>query len=449
MSDTDEAVLSPRSPTDATSLEEPLSRVEPGRLRRLPVAMLDIARAGDLDAVLDQLLGTARGLTQARYGAVAVLRHGRLARFVHAGMDEETVAAIARLPEGKGILGRLIDYPEPLRLADLSHHMSSAGVPDHHPPMDTFLGVPIHLGESVFANLYLTEKRGGVEFTEADEQIVVALARTAAVAIGRTIDAAEARHRHAWQAAMIDVTTTLLGGGDGDAGLDVAARHLAHHARIAAAAKGAGLAVGTDEPETLRIAYAEGTHQRWLDARLPRDGSIPGAALAAGRAVLIADPALDPRTAVRVRVAGADELGETLAVPVATEAAPAAVLIVSRSRGDEPFEEADVDLITAYAHQAGLALGRAHTRRDTEQLHLVEDRQHIAEDLQQRVVRRLFGLGLTLQAAVPRIGNETAAGHVRDGVDELDAIIRDIRSAVFSLNHDNHGHDSHGHDHGA
>jgi signal transduction histidine kinase len=150
--------------------------------------MLDavIAVASDLSlpVVLQRIVESAASLVGARYGALGVLDdHGGLSDFVTVGIDATTIASIGPLPEGKGILGRLIVDPRPLRLADLSAHPDSFGFPPNHPPMHSFLGVPVLVRGKAFGNLYLCEKQGAPEFTEDDEALAIALAVGAGVAV--------------------------------------------------------------------------------------------------------------------------------------------------------------------------------------------------------------------------------------------------------------------------
>lgn len=153
--------------------------------RRLREALVLVASELDLDVVLLRIAEAAAGLVDARYAALGVLDEHRtgLARFVYTGISEEEVARIGHLPEGKGILGLLISDAANLRLPDLSAHASSTGFPPGHPPMRSFLGVPVVVRGEVFGNLYLTEKDGGGPFTQDDEDLVVALAGAAAVAV--------------------------------------------------------------------------------------------------------------------------------------------------------------------------------------------------------------------------------------------------------------------------
>src|SRR6476646_1926483 len=156
-----------------------------GRLRALIAASTGIASELDLDTLLERLVETAAELTGARYAALGVIdRTGRqLERFVTWGVDDDTRRAIGDLPRGRGILGVLIDDAEPLRLHDLHEDPRSVGFPPNHPPMRTFLGVPILLRGVAYGNFYLTEKADGDDFTEDDQEMVSLLASQAAVAI--------------------------------------------------------------------------------------------------------------------------------------------------------------------------------------------------------------------------------------------------------------------------
>ncbi len=322
-----------------------------GRLRGLLRAYLAVAHADDLDTVLRHVVEAARELVNAGYAALGVVSRGRLIRFVHTGMAPDVVARVGQLPDGKGLLGLLVDYPQTLRLRDIAEHVASVGFPEHHPPMRSFLGVPIRVAERVFGNLYLTGKQGVDEFTGDDEELVQALAAAAAAAIENATLLVESRRRHTWQSAMVEVSTQLLAGADPDEVL----RRLLHHARATLRGDGAGVSVPTDDPGVVRMAVTEGTYTPWQGAAVAVDGTVTGAAIAARDLVVVADPANDPRTpATADRAVGL--IGETIAVPMIGEGGINGVLTVSRRPGDEPFDDLDRGLITAVAAHAGLAL---------------------------------------------------------------------------------------------
>jgi GAF domain-containing protein len=392
-------------------------------------AYLAVARADDLDVVLRHIVEAARQLVNARYAALGVIAGGRLVRFLHTGMPGEVVAAIGHLPEGKGLLGLLVDYPQSLRLRDIAQHIASVGFPEHHPPMRSFLGVPIHVADRVFGNLYLTEKQDAAEFTADDEELAQALAAAAAVAIENATLLAESRRRQVWQAAMTDVTTALLAGEDPDQAL----RLLVRHARDTLHAVGAGVTVPTADEATWRVAVTEGVYGQWQDEPVPVQGSATGAAIAAEDLVVIADPLTDERTTETGAREGMGLIGETVAVPVRGEHGITGVLLASREPGEGGFDPLDREMICAIAAHAGLAAELAQVRRDNERLHLMEDRAEIAEDLRHLVIQRLFGLGLALQGAASRTTRPEVRALIETQISEVDAIIREIRAAVFSL----------------
>ncbi len=155
------------------------------RARRLIDVGTTLLSELDLESVLRSVVEAARELTGAEYAALGVLdRSGEeLERFIYLGIDDETKRAIGNLPRGRGVLGELIRQPEPLRLADVNQHPHAYGFPPGHPPMNSFLGVPIRIRDEVYGNLYMTEKRGAAEFDDADEQAARTLATWAGIAI--------------------------------------------------------------------------------------------------------------------------------------------------------------------------------------------------------------------------------------------------------------------------
>ncbi|APA99003.1 Histidine kinase [Nocardia seriolae] len=188
------------------------------RMDRLIDAMLVITSGLDLDETLRTIVHTAIELVDARYGALGVRETRRsgdnLSEFVYEGIDDRTRVLIGDLPHGCGVLGLLIEKPEPLRLKDLSNHPASIGFPEHHPPMHSFLGVPVKVRDEVFGSLYLTEKINGQEFTEDDEVVVRALAAAAGSAVANSRLYAQSQLRQLWLESIRDVATELLGGGD-------------------------------------------------------------------------------------------------------------------------------------------------------------------------------------------------------------------------------------------
>lgn len=400
-----------------------------GRLRGLLRAFLAVAHADNLDTVLRHVIEAARELVHARYAALGLVSDGHLTRFVHTGMDADVVTMVGHLPDGKGLLGLLVDYPQSLRLADIAEHHASVGFPEHHPPMRSFLGVPIQIGDRILGNLYLTDKQNADEFTSDDEQLVQALAAAAGAAIENATLLSESRRRHTWQTVMVEVSTQLLAG----TGTDEVLQQLIHHARETLRGVAAGVSVPTDDPEHLRLAVTEGDDQTLQGSLVPVANSISGAAITAGQLIVVRDPVnASHTTATTDRAAGG--IGETVAVPlIGTDDSIIGVLTVSRGPDAAPFDQLDLELVTAVAAHAGLALHLSQVRADAEQLRMLDDRQQIGEDLRHHVIHRLFLHGLALQSAGSRSTDPLTRGAVQTQIDEVDAIIQDIRTAVFAL----------------
>lgn len=190
-------------------------------------AMLTVSSGLDLAATLRRIVDAAIRLVDCRYGALGVLNHrgDRLQEFVYAGVDDETRHLIGELPTGHGLLGLLIDRPAPLRLDDITGHPASAGFPAHHPPMRTFLGVPVRIRGQVYGNLYLTDKAAGQSFTEDDEGLIQALAAAAGIAIDNARLFEQARQRQQWQQATSDIRGELLAAIDPGEVLDLHPHH--------------------------------------------------------------------------------------------------------------------------------------------------------------------------------------------------------------------------------
>ena len=180
------------------------------RLRQLLKASHSIVQELSLPAVLRRLVATAKDVSGAKYAALGVIGgDGTLEQFLHVGMADDTVRAIGELPKGRGVLGALIDNPKPIRLSRISEDPRSSGFPDGHPPMTTFLGVPIRSRDVVFGNLYLTDRADGGPFTAEDEELVLALAATAGIAIENARLYEESRRRQEWLRASGEISPSV------------------------------------------------------------------------------------------------------------------------------------------------------------------------------------------------------------------------------------------------
>lgn len=225
------------------------------RLHGLLEAVLSVGRELDLPHVLRSIVEAAVVLVDAEYGALGVIGDDRkLSQFLTVGIDDEQRAAIGALPSGHGILGELIRHPEPLRLPEISEHPTSYGFPANHPPMHSFLGVPIRVRDDVFGNLYLTEKRSGKGFDAEDEAVLSTLAVAAGVAIENARLYEETRLRERSQRASGKVTSMLLTGAPSDEVLEL----IAEQARKIVSADVGMIAEGSQGDEALRPVIAVG-----------------------------------------------------------------------------------------------------------------------------------------------------------------------------------------------
>ncbi|MFL6240266.1 MAG: GAF domain-containing protein [Actinomycetes bacterium] len=399
----------------------------PDRLRGLLEAVLAVGEDLDLQAVLHRIIQAAVTLVDAEYGALGVIGDGdRLSQFVTVGIDNDLYHQIGPLPRGRGILGLLIHDPHPLRLDDLSTHASSFGFPEHHPPMRTFLGVPVRIRDQVYGNLYLTEKRGGRPFTEEDENTVKALAAAAGVAVANARLFDRVRRRERWVTASADVATQLLSGADSGEVLGVVAKY----ARELCDADISVVALPASE-ESLMIEASDGDIAVSVHGSLvPVEGSLLGAAYRSADPIVVSDASADPRAYA------ADYLSSVEAamyIPLGGTGQVRGVLCVANRAGARRFDDSDLRLVEGFAGQAAIALEVADRRRDAEKLSLFADRDRIARDLHDLVIQRLFATGMQLEGAARLIERPEPLERVRKAVDELDLTIREIRSTIYAL----------------
>ncbi|MFD8623015.1 GAF domain-containing sensor histidine kinase [Streptomyces hygroscopicus] len=399
------------------------------RVHSLLEAVLSVGRELDLSHVLRRIVEAAVVLVDAEYGALGVIGDDQgLSAFLPAGVDGERSESAGPLPSGHGILGELIRHPRPLRPAEFSEHPASDGFPPGHPPMHSFLGVPIRVRDEVFGNLYLSEKRGGKEFDGEDEAMLSTLAVAAGVAIENARLYEEARHRQRWLEANAEVTHSLLSGVDETRVLEL----IVEHARRILAADLGVLMLPVPGSDELQVALAAGTDaEAHRGLVLPREGTFGGAAFTASEPVTSTDVQSDPRITVGPqRWAG---LGPAVAVPMRTSDGVGGVLSLARTADSAAFTQIETDTLLGFAGQAAIAMKLAERRRDAEQLALLEDRDRIARDLHDLAIQRLFAAGMTLQSTLRFVQHPEGSERLLRVVDDLDDTIKIIRSTIFGL----------------
>jgi len=397
------------------------------RMDALLDAVMAVSSGLDLDATLRQIVQAAIDLVDARYGALGVLGEGgMLSQFVYVGIDDETRERIGPLPTGHGVLGVVIEDNKPLRLEDLSQHPQSVGFPPNHPPMKTFLGVPVRARGEIFGRLYLTEKNTGSGFTDDDEIVVHALAGAAGIAVDNARLYEDARRRQLWLEATGEVTAKLLGGSDTDEAL-----HLIASRALELTGADYTLIALPDDPDAavediseLTVAMCVGSvADRMTGTTIPVQGSTTGS--------VFTDHV--PRNVPRLAYDIDDQFGPALALPLGNDESIAGVLLTVRTAGSAPFDEHELQLVSTFADQAALALQRAEIQQARRELEVLADRDRIARDLHDHVIQRLFAIGLSMQGTHRRAKSPVLATRLTEHLDQLHEVIQEIRTAIFDL----------------
>ena len=437
------------------------------RLAGLLAANRSVVSELALPAVLRRIVDAARAVAGAEFAALGVIgADGRLEQFVHTGMDAATVERIGHLPTGIGVLGAVIDEAAPIRLHSIAGDRRATGFPAGHPAMRTFLGVPVRSRGQVFGNLYLADRIDGADFSADDEDLVVALAATAGIAIENARLYEESRRRQEWLRASAEISRDLLRPGLGDAVLvriaDAVLRLSdADAVTIDFPVTPAGVAAvdhdfpptaGTSPPDespyagelVVEVARGVGAGSR-EGVTYPAAASLAGRAMRERRAVLTSEPdAHGSAPAGAAANAYADGLpgthtgtgGPAMACPLVGEAGVRGAVVVMRREGRPPFGRGDVEMAEQLATHAAVALELADRRADEERVAVLEDRQRIARDLHDHVIQRIFATGLTLDSVSERTGtlSPDEVGEVLGrAVADLDETIRQIRASIFEL----------------
>ena len=412
--------------------------LDPLQLGRL----LDLGRSVvaklDVEEVLDQILEAAREITGARYAALGVLNERRteLERFFTAGIDADARGAIGDLPRGRGVLGVLIDDPRPLRLSDVGHHPQSYGFPDGHPPMSSFLGVPILIGGEPWGNLYLTEKEGG-EFTEADEQAVGVLADWAVTAIGnaRLYETSERRRADLERAvrgleATHDIATAIGSAASLERVLELIVK------RGRALIDATTVVIMLREEDELVVVAGAGHAIDMHGVRLPIDKSTSGRVLERGRAERISDVA--NRLGIDPAKFGVPDAHTALLVPMTNRGRTLGVLAAfDRGLEHDVFSEEDEQLLRTFAATAANAVAMAQSVEADRLRSAIAaadaERQRWGRELHDETLQGLGGLRVLLASALQRGDPDEKDIAMREAIEDIETAIGNLRSIITDL----------------
>jgi signal transduction histidine kinase len=409
------------------------------RLRRL----IDVGRALlsqlDPEAVLDQVLETAREVTGARYAALGVLDRDRreLERFITRGIDAETHRSIGDLPRGRGILGVLIDEPRPLRLPAVGAHPKSYGFPPGHPPMSSFLGVPIVVRGQVWGNLYLTEKDGGGEFDVIDEESVLILAAWAAIAIenARLYElVATRRDELEHTTRRLEASRAIAVAVGAEMELENVLELIAKRGRALVEAR--SVVILLREGEDLVVVASAGVTERAIGARLPIAASTSGQVLESRKLQRIADVTAELRvSAAHIGVAGART---ALLAPLVYRGRGLGVLAAFDHGTDaDGFTQEDETTLRAFAASGATAVALAQTVQHDRLRHSLDaaeaERKRWARELHDETLQGLAGLRVVLGSALRHVDEGQATDLLKAGVGQVDREIENLRAIITEL----------------
>jgi signal transduction histidine kinase len=404
--------------------------------------LLDVGRAltTELDQriLLDRVLQTAREITGARYAALGILNedHTELEQFLTSGVDEATHRAIGDLPRGRGVLGVLIEHPQPLRLADVGQDPNSYGFPVGHPEMHSFLGVPVAIRGKVWGNLYLTEKEGG-EFTESDEEAAVVLAEWAAIAIenSRVYETSERRRLELEKAFRgLEATRDIAVAIGGEIALEHVLELIVKRGRALVNAR--SLVIMLREGEELVVHASAGHVDEVQGVRLSIADSTSGQVLERRRPERITD------VSARLRI-GPEQLGVTdaqtaLLVPMVYRGDAVGILAAfDRGRESEVFTDEDEQMLRTFAASAATAVALAQSvQADRLRSSLAAadaERRRWARELHDETLQGLGGLQVLLSSALRRGDPERSQQAMREAVVHIEREIENLRAIITEL----------------
>jgi signal transduction histidine kinase len=407
------------------------------RLRRVLEVGRSVVSELDLEPLLQRVLEEARELTGARYAALGILdeQQRELERFLTLGIDAETHARIGALPRGRGVLGVLIDEPEPLRLGDVGEHPRSYGFPVGHPRMTSFLGVPIRVHGESFGNLYLADKQDAAEFDEDDEETIVLLASWAGVAIAnaRAYHGEHDRRQQLEQAVRgLEASTAIARAVGGETDLSRILELIVKRARALVDARGV-LILLCDGDELVVTAIAGELEGALLDQRIPLEGSISGHVIQTRRSERLRNMPDQIRFAMARQVTARTGLF----VPLLFRGRPVGVLNVFDRSGGGEFTAEDERLLEGFAASAATAVATAQTvaseglRRSIEASE--RERQRWALELHDETLQELAGLKVLLSGARRNRDLDAVHATLDAALEQIDTEITGLRRLITDL----------------
>ena len=408
------------------------------RLIALHQASLELVKDVSLETLLERIATVACEQADARYAAVGVLDdEGKLKRFISVGMTDDEFKRMLHLPQGRGMIGALMDSEAPIRVPDVMRDPRAVGYPPHHPRMKSFLGVPIRAADLQLGQIYLTEKVGQSEFTADDEKIIQMLAAYASAAIQnarlyehlRERDAAMTR-RSEDAALLNDIASTLTSSLEMDEILNKALALVMNYMKVEAGE----IFLLEDDKQTLRMVLHRGQAAEafWNRSRFNIGDGFPGLVAQTGEPIVSLDLAKDARF-LRDAVVQAG-FHQIACLPLKASGNLVGVLSVA-TRGQSPFDARDIQLLSAVGNWAGLAIENARLHQNARRLAVLEERERIGMDLHDGIIQSIYGVGLAMENIQHMLGDSESQtrNRVKHVIDDLNQVIRDIRTYILDL----------------
>jgi two-component system, NarL family, sensor histidine kinase DevS len=408
------------------------------RLIALHKASLELVQDVSLETLLERIATVACEQSDARYAALGVLDDdGRLIKFISVGMTEKEIKRMSHPPEGHGLIGALMGAKEPLRIPDISKHPKSVGFPPHHPPMKSFLGVPIRTSDRQLGQIYLTDKKDAIEFNADDEKIIQMLATYAAAAIQNAslMDQMKERDlaltRRTTDMSLLDsIASTLTSSLELDEILNRTLGHVIRYLKVEAGE----IFLLEDDKVTLRMVLHRGqAAEAFWTHNLFTVGSGYIGLVADSRVPVISKNLKEDERFLRDAVVKAG-FHQMVGIPLLAGDNLMGVMSVATQK-TEPIDEQSVQMMAAVGNWAGLAIENSRLHTGARRAAVLGERDRIGMDLHDGIIQSIYGVGLSLESAMHSIEDDPndAKKRVQHAIDGLNQAIRDLRAYILDL----------------
>ena len=406
------------------------------RLAALHLASLELVRDTSLESLLGQIAVLAREQVDARYAAVGVLgENGELEKFIPIGMSPKSIAAMAHPPIGLGLIGELIHSDHPIRIPRISDHPQSIGFPLNHPPMESFLGVPIRQSNTQYGQIYLTEKIDGAEFSREDEQVIETLASYAAIAIANarlytklTEREQVLTHRNENLALLNDLASTLATSSDVEQILDKAITQVMEYLHIEVGE----VFLRQEEGSSLRLVLHRGSPATsiWRRDEYRMGNGLVGQVAKSGQPHLVSVPCEEPDLNTDL----VDCFHQVVLLPLTGRRGVLGVLTVALSSAD-PLDELEMQFLSTISAWVGTVIENVRLNLQQRRLAVLEERERIGMDLHDGIIQSIYAVGLTLEHArlLMNEAPDQAQHRIEQAISDLNSTIRDIRAYILDL----------------